>query len=91
MEKFPRICADNVVWKSDGQKAIVINVLSGKYYVLEGSALYIWESIAGGKPFGAILSGMTAAFDVDESTAKADLDEFIGFLCKSNLITSASD
>jgi len=63
----------------DSQKALL--------HELNGPAALIWEGLAAGKTEKALLSALTAEFEVDETTARADLRDFVKELLRSGLLT----
>lgn len=58
---------------------------NGLFPVTEVGA-FIWERIAEGKTEAEILPAILEAYEVDEATAKNDLDEFIGKLVKLGIV-----
>jgi hypothetical protein len=62
----------------DAQKALL--------HEFNGPAALIWEGLAAGKTEKAIVSAMTAEFEVDERTASADLKSFLKELLSAGLL-----
>ncbi len=56
----------------DGE-AIVINVVTGRYYSLEGPSATAWQLLAGGATAEEAGAALAAAYDVDAETARAAL------------------
>ena len=72
-------------------EAIVINVVTGRYYDLEGSGALAWTMLAGGATAGETATALAASFDVDAGAALGDVDERVGRLRAEELIVPASD
>ena len=59
-------------------------------YILNEIGALIWEMIDGKSNIEHILKGITAAYDVDEGTAKDDITSFINQLLKIKAIDVAN-
>lgn len=64
----------------------IVDAARAELHELNGPAALIWEGLAAGKKEGALVSAITAEFEVDENTARADLDSFIAGLLKAGLL-----
>jgi len=64
----------------------VVDASLSELHELNGPAALIWEGLAAGKNNNALVSALTAEFEVDEKTARVDLDSFIAGLLKAGLL-----
>ena len=53
---------------------------------LNESGAFLWEKMEQDTTEEALLQALLAEYDIDEATAKADLDEFIGLLQEAGLL-----
>jgi len=63
----------------DGE-AVIVNAQGGEILVLNECGALIWTLLDGDHPVSSIVEKVREAFDVDESTAVADVREFLGAL-----------
>lgn len=56
----------------DGE-AIIINLLTGVYYSLQGSGAVAWDLIAHRRSLGEVVAGVAGHYGVEESRVKTDL------------------
>lgn len=55
---------------------------------LNGSAALIWKKLESGADFDELVKCITDEYDIDESTARADVEEFVSLITKKGLIES---
>ncbi len=67
-------------------EALIMNLQSGHYYSARDAACVIWQMIAEGRSYDAILNGIQAEFDVSDAVLVPQLDRFIDALLANNLI-----
>lgn len=60
----------------DGE-LVVLDKDNGQIHQLNTVASFIWQQIEAGSDVESIVKQLTESFDVDEPTAKADLDKVI--------------
>ena len=70
-------------------ETVLLDLKSGIYFGLDGVGKRIWESIAEGRSLAETAAVIAAEFDVDESTAEADLVRFAGELVERGLLELA--
>ena len=78
-------CAAKVL---DGE-AVIINLLNGTYYSLDGAGAVVWELAAAGGTIPEIVDGLTARYDVDASRARQDVERLVGELMTERLLVPA--
>jgi hypothetical protein len=67
-------------------EALIMNLQSGHYYSARDAGCIIWQMIAQGRSYGAILNGIQAEFDVSNAVLVPQLDRFIDALLAHDLI-----
>jgi hypothetical protein len=72
-------------------EAIVINVVTGRYYDLEGTGALAWTMLSAGASAVEVGEAMAAAFDVDAAAARRDVDALVDQLLAEELIVPAPD
>lgn len=53
---------------------------------LNESGAFLWKKLAEGAEMEELISGMLAEYEVDEETARADIQEFINLLEEKGLL-----
>jgi hypothetical protein len=71
----------------DGE-VIVINLISGNYYSLEGTGAEIWESIDGGYSLPKITALLADRYTTDAVNIAPIIDRFVAELERENLIVA---
>jgi len=60
----------------DGER-VILDKDNGQIHQLNGAASLIWQQIEAGSDSSLILQELTKQFEIDEATAKADLDKVL--------------
>ena len=74
----------------DGE-AIIINLVSGVYYSMQGIGGVIWSMIEQRRSVASMLDEIVAAYDVDADRARTDLDAVLEQLAADQLVRVAPD
>ena len=74
----------------DGE-AIVINVVTGRYYSLEGSGALAWTWLAAGATLDEAAAALARHFAVDPAQARADLAPLADELVADELLVCGAD
>lgn len=53
---------------------------------LNESGAFLWQKLAEGAEMDELISGLLSEYDVDEETAKADIEEFVAQLKEKGLL-----
>lgn len=72
-------------------EAIVINVVTGRYYDLEGTGAYAWMMLTAGASMADVAAALCQRFDVDLETARRDVERLVERLLAEELIVADSD
>lgn len=68
---------------------VMVDFESGKYFLLKGTAVDIWECIQSETTIGDILNKMQKIYDVDEETCLTGIVAFINQLQQNNFVELA--
>ncbi len=60
-----------------------------RIFVLDPVGEFVWKLLDGTRDFEAIFLGVADEFDVSESEAKADIEEYVDALRQAGLITDS--
>jgi len=72
----------------DGE-VVVMNVETGLFYSLEGTALAIWQAIDGTRDTGAITALLCTRFDEGADVIGPEVAEFVVVLAEAGLVRDA--
>ena len=65
---------------------VIMNLASGDFFSLTGSAAAIWDLLDGTRSRAAVLAALDDAYDAAEADLARDLDDFFGELRAGGLI-----
>ena len=68
-------------------EAVLLNLADKSYYRLNETAALIWSSIESGASREEILAALLKRYEVDEASAREQLDGVISDLVRRNLLT----
>lgn len=81
----PKIKSD-LAYRRIAGEVFIVDAARAEMHELNGPAALIWEGLAAGKTEKAIVSAIAAEFEIEEKTARADLDSFVNELKKTGLL-----
>jgi coenzyme PQQ synthesis protein D (PqqD) len=58
-----RVNAPQVIAETVGGETIIVNLATGHYFNLQGTAVEIWESLTRVEPVSSIVEGLSARYD----------------------------
>jgi len=76
---------DVIVCDLDNAKAL-LNLKTGTYFGLNGSAGLVWESLSEPQTYRDVYDTLLAHFDVEEQVLKVDLDRLLADLNERGLV-----
>ena len=76
---------DVIVCDLDNAKAL-LNLETGTYFGLNGSAGLVWESLSEPQTYREVYDALLAHFDVEEQVLKVDLDRLLADLNERGLV-----
>ena len=76
-----------VTWDEIDGETLIINVETGYYFSLDGVGSLIWNMLAAGVEERDIVARIVSEFDVEESTARTDLQSLVDALLSEELVS----
>lgn len=73
----------------DGE-AVIINVLTGRYYSLEGAGCVAWAQLSAGRSPADAVEAVTARYDVETERLQEDLERLLEELQAEELLVAAT-
>ncbi len=67
-------------------EVIIINVITGHYYSLEGTASFVWRRLSQAASVDEIARDLSERYDVGEAQAQADLEQLVADLREHRLV-----
>lgn len=80
------VCPPEVLSRMLAGEAVLLHLGSGLYFGLNDVASRAWERIVQGVTFGELLSTLVDEFEVNEDTARTDLESFVTALVVKSLV-----
>lgn len=84
-----RLRDKSVVWQMIEGEVIALDVRRSVYLQINRSGSVLWPALASGATRSELVDLLRRSFDVDASTAAADLDEFLDHLRDHDLVEVA--
>lgn len=81
----------DVAWRVIDDEAVLLAIETTTYYSLDPVGTFIWKAFAEGASQEEVLTRVLATYEVDEATARADLDELVGDLVAERLLVPEGD
>lgn len=95
--QIERLGAQDIVARMPGLIAtelegrqVMMNIDSGKYYLLDGIGSRIWELLESPRSIGSIAEALVAEYEVAPADCLADLLRFFGKMTREGLIAVES-
>ena len=77
---------DNVLVRKMGSEAVLLNMKTETYYMLNSTGIRMWEILSEGTPVDDALTTLAAEYSVPTETIRTDMDELIQSLHAAKLI-----
>lgn len=92
MDRHPhyRINEPNVVAEHFGDEIVAVNLDTGVYYSMHGSAASIWKLLQDGHAVDRIVAAVAAAHDAEPATIAADTTAFLAKLADEKLVVETA-
>ena len=74
----------------DGE-GVIMNLKSGNYYSVRGTAVSLWTALEQGLGTSGLVAELAAVYDADAAVIEQDVLGFIDKLCEEGLIERTSD
>jgi hypothetical protein len=79
--------SENLVYEVLNNEVVIVNLESGYYYILEGTAAEIWQAIVGGANVGETGELLLTIFEGDSTQVHEAVGAFVDDLLLENLIS----
>ncbi len=87
MTTTKRFCsAPHVHARRFDNETVLLSLAEGKYFALDDVGSVIWEHLTAGKAPSEVIALLLAEYEVDESTARADLERLAEELLAAGLL-----
>ena len=84
-----RINAPQVIAETIGGETIVVNLATGHYFNLQGTAVVIWDDVAEECPFPEIVARIETAYEGSNGEIESSVSGFLGELEREGLIVAS--
>jgi hypothetical protein len=74
---MPYSIGADYTWKEVGEKVVILNLESGRYFSLNSTGSVIWTAIMERLSLDETVARLCLAFDVDEATGRQDVETLI--------------
>ena len=71
-----------------GGELVVLDFNSSQYFTIRGSGIFLFELLHQARDREELIAALLARFDVEEDTARHDVDEFISSLSSAGLLSA---
>lgn len=71
---------------SVGGELVVLDLDGSQYLTIRGSGIYLFELLGVERARDELVAALLARFEVDEGTARADVDRFLADLAEAGLL-----
>ena len=88
-EEKLQLKVDDVVWREVGDELVVLELSTSTYLTLNGTAKYLWESLAGGTTIGALVQMLADRYPITAEQARTDAEAFLSALSERDLLDGA--
>ena len=82
----PVLIPSGVLTRQFDGESVLLNLDSEVYFGLNAVGTFAWEKLRDGQSLDQIAQALTAAYDVSEEEAMADLDALLGELIEHGLV-----
>ena len=80
------IVSDDVLVRGIQSESILLNLTNERYYGLDEVGTHMWDVLESSSSVQEAFDRLLAEYDVDESTLRTDLTEFVSLLLEQGLI-----
>lgn len=79
-------CSPDVASRVLDGEAVLLDLVSGKYFGLDPVGSRVWELLAGGARVGELRAALLREYDAPEAVLAQDLDDLLGTLERRGLV-----
>ena len=82
-----RLRDSDLTWQEIDEEIIVLDLKASSYLKLNGTGAHLWKQLESGADVAGLVSSLVGAYEVDEATARRDVDAFLRQLSRAQLLT----
>jgi len=86
-----RVNAPQVIAETVGGETIIVNLATGHYFNLQGTAVEIWDSLTRVEPVSSIVDGLSARYDARDGEIENAVSMLLGDFEGAGLIVAAEN
>lgn len=83
-----RLRASGLSSRKVGGELVVLDFNSSQYFTIRGSGIFLFELLQENRDREELISALLTRFDVEEDTARRDLDTFLSDLSGAGLLST---
>lgn len=82
---------DTVIAQTIAEEMVILDLEAGTYFGLDPIGARIWELVADGASFDAVIDQMMAEYDVSRERLEQDIDALMTKLLENRLVVEVKD
>jgi hypothetical protein len=81
-----RLRTDGLTWRTVGERVVVLDLASGRYFALNGSGSVLWHRLADGDTVDGLCDRVAEEFQVEPADARGDVEAFLSALSDRGML-----
>ena len=81
-----RLKEPDVVWRAVAEEVVVLDTRTSQYLSVNESGAVLWACLSEGASAEELVAELCGRYEVDEATAKADVEAFVDALRANDMI-----
>jgi predicted anti-sigma-YlaC factor YlaD len=81
-----RLREDRLEWRAVGEEIVALDIADSTYLAVGAVGAALWPLLAEGTTLDALVDAAVARFEVDEATARPDIEAFLDQLAERDLL-----
>ncbi|MGH2819940.1 MAG: PqqD family protein [Actinomycetota bacterium] len=90
-DRVIRLRAEGLEWREVDGEVVILDLRSSRYMAVNRTGRHLWEAVSQGATRTQLVARLRAAFDIDEATARDDVDGFVETLGSNGLLASQDE
>jgi hypothetical protein len=83
--------SDAVIYAEMGDGVALLDARTNVYYALSGIGPFLWQKLVEDADLAGLCAATTDAFEIDPSTARRDIEEWLQTMAAAGLIRRSND
>ena len=84
-----RLRSDALQWRAIDGEIVALDAATTEYLAVNHSGAILWQQLAAGTSRAQLVHALMGAFELDEKTAKLDVDRFLAELRAQGVLRSS--